>query len=53
MSLVTLPSHTGPLQSLVFRQTRQDTKDDWCSGIQLNPHQAMRDGVANVLKVHC
>jgi hypothetical protein len=53
MSLVTLPSNTGPLQCLIFRQASQNTEDDWCSSIQLNPHQAVRDCVANVLEVHC
>jgi len=53
MSLVTLPSDTGPLQSLILRQAGQDTENDWSSSVQLNPHQAVRDCIADVFKVHC
>ena len=48
-----LPS-TDPrtLQRLVVVEGRQNAKDDWNARVQLNPHQRMGNGVANVLKVH-
>ena len=52
MPLVLFPSYTCPLQGLILCQTRQDAKDNRSAGIQLNPHQTMRDSVADVFKVH-
>jgi hypothetical protein len=40
------------VQSLVIVQARQDAKDDGDAGVQLDPHESVRDGICNVFKVH-
>jgi hypothetical protein len=42
----------GPNQSLVFRESGENTKDDGDAGIELNAHEAVGDGIGDVLEVH-
>ena len=52
VTLVRSLAQTGPLQRLIFRQTRQDAKDDRRPTVQLHFHEAMGDGICDVFKVH-
>lgn len=52
MSLGLLASDAGALERLVVRQTREHTKDDGRSSVELDAHEAMADSIGNVLKVH-
>lgn len=52
VSLVFSATDTGPDQGLLVVQDGQDTKDDGCTCLKLDVHQALRHGFADVLKVH-
>lgn len=52
MPLVFSAADTGPDQGLLVVQDGQDAKDDGCAGLELDIHQALGDGLADVLKVH-
>jgi len=52
MPLLLPLSHPRPLKRLVIRQSRQHPKHHRDARIQLDPHQAMRDGIGDVLEVH-
>lgn len=52
VSLVFSATDTGPDQGLLVVQDGQDTKDDGCTCLKLDIHQALRHGFADVLKVH-
>lgn len=42
----------GPLKSLLFGQQGQETEDDGDVLVELQPHESVRYGVGDVLKVH-
>lgn len=52
MSLVLTATDAGPDQGLFVVQDGQDAKDDGCTCLELDIHQALRHGFADVLKVH-
>lgn len=52
MSLVFSAPDAGPEQGLLVVQDCQDTKDDGRAGLELDVHQPLRHGLADVLKVH-
>lgn len=52
VSLVVTATDSGPDQGLLFVQDGEDAKDDGCTCLELDVHQALRHGFANVLKVH-
>lgn len=52
MSLVALPSDTSALERLVVVEAGKNTENDGRARVELDAHKALRDGVADVLKVH-
>lgn len=52
VSLVTLTSNTSPLKRLVIVKTREHTEDDGRASVELDAHEGLADGIADVLKVH-
>lgn len=52
VSLVFSAPDAGPEQGLLVVQDCQDTKDDGRAGLELDVHQPLRHGLADVLKVH-
>jgi hypothetical protein len=45
-------TNSRTLQCLALGDDRQNAKNHWNARVQLNPHEGMRNGVTNVLKVH-
>ena len=52
VTLLLSSTHTRALQRLIIGQSGQDAEDHRRTGIQLDAHQAVRNSVADVLKVH-
>lgn len=52
MALVFSATDAGPDQGLLVVQDGQDAKDDGCTSLELDVHQALGHGLADVLKVH-
>lgn len=52
MPLVFSATDAGPDQGLLVVQDGQDAKDDGCTRLELDIHQALGHSFANVLKVH-
>lgn len=50
-SVVTSPK-TRPLQSLIIRQSGEDTEDDRGPAFQLDFHESVSYGVTDVFEVH-
>ena len=46
------PSQPGSFQGLVVGQASEDTENDGDSRVETDTHEGVRDGIANVLKVH-
>ena len=43
---------SGPKQSLIFRESSENAKDDRDASIELDAHEAVGDSVGDVLEVH-
>ena len=52
MTFVPIFSDPCSDQSLVFCEGGENSKDDGNAGIELNAHEAVRDGVGYILEVH-
>lgn len=50
--IVTLAINAGTSLGLFVVEDGQDAKDDGDAGVELNAHQAVGDGVGDVLEVH-
>ena len=53
LALSALDSYARSLQRLLLGQAGQYAKDDRHAGVEGDAHEAVRDGVADVLEVHC
>lgn len=52
VSLVALASDAGALEGLVVVEAREDAEDDGRAAVELDAHERLRHGVADVLEVH-